>query len=113
MAQFLLSVWHDDEYDLDFSTEEAKRRVAAVGRFNAELEAAGALAFACGLHPASTATVARPGGAAVDEGPYAGIAPQIGGFWVIEADDRESALEWARRAAAAGGYSIEVRQLAG
>ena len=113
MPQFLLNVWHDEEYELDFTTEEAKLRVAAVGRFNAELEAASALVFACGLQPASSATVARTDGTTVDEGPYAGVAPQIGGFWVIEAPDRAAAQEWARKAAAAGGYDIEVRQLAG
>jgi hypothetical protein len=25
MAQYLMSVWHDDNYDLDVSTEEARR----------------------------------------------------------------------------------------
>jgi hypothetical protein len=25
MAQYLLSVWHDDEYDLDFTTEDMQR----------------------------------------------------------------------------------------
>jgi hypothetical protein len=115
MPQFLLTVWHDDEYELDFTTEEARRAMAEVGRFNADLEADGALVFACGLQSASTATVARVTGndAMVDEGPYAGIAPQAGGFWVIEVADRETAHDWARRGALAGGYPVEVRRLSG
>ena len=27
MAHYLLSVWHDDDYELDFSSEEAQRQV--------------------------------------------------------------------------------------
>ncbi len=115
MTRFLLSVWHDGEYVLDFSTPEAQRTVAAVGRFNTTLKQEGALVLGGGLQPASSATVARPDGerASLEDEPYAGAAPQMGGFWIIEASDREAALEWARRAAVAAGSAVEVRQLEG
>jgi hypothetical protein len=51
MAQYLLSVWHDDDYELDFESPEAQRTVAEVDRFNAELRASGSWVFAGGLHP--------------------------------------------------------------
>ncbi len=51
MAHYLLSVWHDDDYELDFSSEDAQRRVAQVGRFNADLETAGAWVLGAGLRP--------------------------------------------------------------
>ena len=61
MPQYLMSVWHDDEYEVDFSTPEAQRLGAQVGAFNVELEKAGAWVFGAGLQPASSATVLRPG----------------------------------------------------
>ena len=111
MAQYLLSVWHDEDYDLDFSGDDAQRMVAQVGRFNTDLTDAGAWVFGGGLHPASTATVVRSSGGDVSmtDGPYAESKEQMGGFWVIEAADLDAALEWARKAAAACEGPVEVR----
>ncbi len=111
MAQYLLSVWHDDEYEVDFESEESQRLFAQVGAFNAELDAAGGLVFAGGLTPASSATVIRATGTDVSmtDGPYAESKEQMGGFWVIEAPDLDAALEWARKGAAACEESVEVR----
>jgi hypothetical protein len=116
MAQYLLSVWHDDEYDLDFSTEEAQRIGAKVGVLNEELDRAGAMAFAGGLHPASSATVLRAGAdgeVSMTDGPYAESKEQMGGFWVIEAPDLDAALRWARKAAVACEIPVEVRPFQG
>ncbi len=59
MAQYLLSVWHDEEYTVDFSSDTMQRIVAQVDAYNHELESAGAWVFGGGLHPASSATVLR------------------------------------------------------
>ena len=40
MAQYMLSVWHDTEYEIDFSSDDAQRLMAQVGAFNDELTAA-------------------------------------------------------------------------
>ena len=115
MPQYLLSVWHDDNYDVDFSTPDAQRRVAQVGAFNDELQTAGAWVFAAGLHPASSATVVRADGGNVSmtDGPYAESKEQMGGFWVIEAADLDAALAWARKATAACQGPVEVRPAQG
>jgi hypothetical protein len=112
MPQYLMSVWHDDEYEVDFSTPDAQRLGAQVGAFNAELEQAGAWVFGAGLQPASTATVLRPGTTvSMTDGPYAETKEQMGGFWVIEAADLDAALEWARQAAAACEGPVELRPM--
>ena len=112
MAQSLMSVWHDDDYEVAFSTPEDKRRDAQVGAFNAELESAGAWVFGAGLQPASSATVVRPGdGVSMTDGPYAETKEQMGGFWVIEAADLDAALDWARRAATACEGPVELRPM--
>ena len=111
MSQYLMSVWHDAEFEVDFTSEEAQRNVARVGAYNEKLMAAGAWVFAGGLHDQSSATVLRPSGGEVSmtDGPYAESKEQMGGFWVIEAADLDAALEWARGAAIACDGPVEIR----
>jgi hypothetical protein len=115
MPQYLVSVWHDDTYDLDFSTPDAQRLGAQVGAFNDELQRAGVWVFGTGLHPASSATVLRSSAGVVSmtDGPYAETKEQMGGLWVIEAPDLEAALEWAGKAAAACEGPVEIRPIQG
>jgi hypothetical protein len=115
MAQYLLSVWHDDTYDLDVDSADAQRMFAQVDAFNAEVQAAGAWVFAGGLHPASSATVVRStnGDVSMTDGPYAESKEQMGGFWVIEATDLDTALDWARKGSAACEGPVEVRPFQG
>jgi hypothetical protein len=63
------------------------------------------------LHPPSSATVVRAadGGTSMTDGPYAESKEQIGGFWIIEAADLDTALEWARKGSAACMGPVEVR----
>ena len=115
MPQYLISVWHDDTFEVDFSTPDAQRLGAQVGAFNDELQHAGAWVFAAGLHPASSATVVRSSGGEVSmtDGPYAETKEQMGGFWVIDVADLEAALGWAGKAAAASQGPVEVRPAQG
>ena len=115
MPQYMISVCHDDTYEVDFSTPEAQRLGTQVGAFNDELQKADVWVFAAGLHPASSATVVRSSGGEVSmtDGPYAETKEQMGGFWVIETSDLDAALEWAGKAAAASGETIEVRPAQG
>lgn len=110
MSQYLLSVWHDDEYEVDFEGEDIQR-VAQVDAFNRDVQEAGAWVFGGGLHPASSATVVRDnaGELSLIDGPYAEPKEQIGGFWIIDAPDFETALEWAGKAASACEGPVEVR----
>jgi hypothetical protein len=115
MPQYLLSVWHDEDYVVDFSTPAAQERVAQVAAFNDELQRSGAWVFAAGLHPASSATVVRSSGdhVSMTDGPYAETKEQMGGFWIIQAADLDGALDLAARGAAASGGPIELRPMQG
>ena len=116
MPQYLLSVWHDGPYDeLDFASEDAQRLMTQVGELNAQMEKAGAWVFGTGLRPASSATVVRAtrGDVSMTDGPYAETKEQMGGFWIIEAPDRDAALEWAAKAAAACEGPVELRPTEG
>jgi hypothetical protein len=72
---------------------------------------AGVFVFAGGLHDQSATTTvdARSGKPQVTDGPYLETKEYIGGFWVIEAADLDTALDWAREASVACRQPLEVR----
>lgn len=112
MPEYLLSVWHDDDYtDEDLTTPENQRLMAQTGAFNDELVAAGAFVYANGFESNLSATVVRTAGREVSmtDGPYAESKEQMGGFWIIEVADLDAALEWAAKGSAACEAPVEVR----
>jgi hypothetical protein len=92
MPQYLVTVYHPDDYDPSVETEETIETIHALNR---EMIAAGARKFACGLSPAGKAKSLRV----------------MGGFWILEAADLDEALAWARKGAVACRASGEVREL--
>src|SRR5262249_10867847 len=111
MTQYLMSVWMV-EGTPEPSPEAMQQMFDDVDVVNQELKDAGAWVFAGGLHPATTATtVSRsPSGDVVTtDGPFAETKEQLGGFWVIEAEDLDAALAWAKKATVACQAPVEVR----
>jgi hypothetical protein len=84
---------------------------AQVDAFNQRLQAAGAWVFGGWLMPPSTATVVRmqEGKALLTDGPFTETKEQLGGFWVIQAQDLDAALTWSMEAATACMAPVEVR----
>lgn len=114
MPQYFLTVPHDSAEEPTMETmdpAELEAALAAVNEFNAALEQAGALVFAGGLHPPSSAKTvdATDGEPRVLDGPFTEAPEYVGGFWIIEAEDEAAALEWGKRAAQALGGRVEVR----
>ena len=111
MPQYLVAVYHRDDYDPSVETEETIEKIHALNR---ELIAAGARKFACGLSPAGNAKSLRAqpdGKVLVTDGPYTETKEHMGGFWILEAADMDEALAWARKGAVACRASGEVREL--
>ena len=109
MKEYLLSVHHGDEVPL--SDDEMQQSYKDTGVFNEELQASGAWVFAGGLHPASTATVVRikDGEVLTTDGPYAETKEQLGGFWIVRAEDLDAAISLAARGSLACRLPVEVR----
>jgi len=112
--QFFLTVPHDSAEEPTMESmdpAELEAALAAVEKFNADLNESGSFRFAGGLHPPSSAKTvdATSGEPVVVNGPFVEAAEYVGGFWVIEAADEDSAVRWATQAAEALGGRIEVR----
>jgi len=111
MPQYLVAIYHPDDYDGSVETEAMMEEIHALNR---EMIAAGARKFVAGLTPASSARSLRTqanGKVLVTDGPYLETKEHIGGFWVLEAADLDEALEWGRKAAAACRAPVEVRPI--
>jgi hypothetical protein len=87
--------------------------VAAMMRYNQELQEAGVLLALDGLHPPATgARVSFAGGEPkVTDGPFAEAKEALGGYWMIEVRSRDEAIAWAKRCPASDNEVIEVRQV--
>jgi hypothetical protein len=88
-------------------------RVAAMMRYNEALKDAGVLITLDGLHPPSTgARVSFPGGKpVVTDGPFTESKEVLGGYWMIEVDSRQQAIDWAKKCPASENEIIEIRQV--
>jgi len=74
------------------------------------LHEAGVYVAGSGLQPPETGTTVTLGDQRrVQDGPYADTKEQLGGYFVINVPDLDTALEWAARIPAAPGSAIEVR----
>jgi hypothetical protein len=87
--------------------------VSGMMKFNEDLAASGALIALDGLHPPTTGDrVAFPGcKAKVLDGPYTEAKEVVGGYWILKANSREEAMDWAKRVPAEEGDIIELRQI--
>lgn len=87
--------------------------VAAMMKYNEDLQKAGVLLALDGLHPpASGARVSFRGGTpTVTDGPFAEAKEVVGGYWMIRVNSREEAIAWACRCPAGDNEVIEVRRV--
>ena len=110
MAEFLLSVHYVEGQEAP-DAETMQKMYDDVEALNEELRSSGAWVFAGGLQEPHIATVVREqdGEVVTTDGPFAEAKEQLGGFWVLEVPDHETAMDWARRATRACRGPVEVR----
>src|SRR5277367_6368900 len=83
-------------------------------KYNEELGKAGVLLALDGLTPPATmsARVTFKGGKSkVTDGPFPETKEVVGGFWIIQVNSREEALEWASRIPGKDAEMVEVRRM--
>ena len=89
------------------------KAVAGMMKYNESLQKAGVLLSLDGLHPVSTgARVSFSGGKpTVTDGPFIDTKEVLGGYWMIQVNSKQEAVEWASRCPASDNEVIEVRQV--
>ncbi|MCA9136826.1 MAG: YciI family protein [Planctomycetales bacterium] len=96
--------WHADE--LDAARDESVRVCH-------ELNAKGQYLNAAPLHPASTATCVRvrDGNRTVSDGPYAETKEQLAGYFLIDVDNLDDAIEIASQIPGTRRGTTEIRPI--
>ena len=92
-----------------------EEQLTAMGKYNEELAEAGVLLAGEGLHPSSKGARVRFSGAerTVTNGPFAETGQLVAGFWLIQANSLQEAIDWAKRCPnpMQGESEIEIRQV--
>jgi hypothetical protein len=113
MNQYLLSTYavEDEAPGGPQTPEEMQAFMQRVVALEDEMEASGTFVFGGALHTPDAATVVRigDGDLIMTDGPFVEAKEHIAGFYVINADDLDAALAWARRVVDAINRPIEVR----
>jgi hypothetical protein len=111
--QYLLLI-NDDESQWGSMSEDERNGVyAEYGRYTEELQSRGILVGANQLQPGSTATVVHveDGKTLTTDGPFAETKEVLGGYYLIDVETLDEALEWAAKIPSARYGHIEVRPI--
>jgi hypothetical protein len=113
MGQYLLSTYEvqGEVAGAPQTPEEMQVFMGRVIALEDEMEATGTFAFGGALHGPDASTVLRAGDGEVvmTDGPFVEAKEHIAGFYIINADDLDAALGWARKVVDAIQHPIEVR----
>lgn len=107
--KYLVAIHRPEDYDDALESEEMASEIRAL---NLEMIEAGVRSFAGGLRPVSGSKSIRKledGKLLVSDGPYLETKEHVGGFWILECQSIEEAVEWAKKAVIACRASVEVR----
>ena len=109
--QYLLLIYRNDAEYVKMNPAERKQMSAEYGTFTQSIIQSGHFKAGDGLQPTTTATTVRvrDGKMLTTDGPFAETREQLGGYYLVEAKDLDTALAIAARIPEAKKGSIEVR----
>jgi hypothetical protein len=106
--QYMLLIYVDERI---LDEAERERCYQESTRLTQDLRASGKYLAASPLHPTSAATSVRvrDDKRLVTDGPFAETREQLGGYFLVDADDRDEAIAIAARIPMARKGTVEVR----
>ena len=112
--QYIVLIYGNEKGWGSLAKPQLEQMYADYRKYSEDLAKAGVIRGGSELKPTSTATTVRVRGGKrqVTDGPFAETKEQLGGFYLIDVTNLESALDWASKCPGARDGSIEVRPLA-
>ncbi len=110
--QYMLLITEDENiYKGDDGGKLMEETVGKHMALIADMEKAGVYGGGNRLQPGATATTIKykAGEDTLHDGPYAETHEELGGYYIVEANDLDTAIEWARKIPVPGNGGIEVR----
>ncbi len=108
--KYLLALIGDESNYAEMTPEQGQEAMKAWDAFTKDTTDAGAFVAGEGLQPSAAATTVdlRGSGPVVSDGPFAETKEQLGGFYLLDCENLDEALAWAKRIPMPGGI-VEVR----
>jgi hypothetical protein len=111
VVEYMVLIYADENSFAGFSAVELQEVMTAYGSYSAALVDAGVLRAGHQLQPSGTATTVsvRDGQRSLTSGSLAEGREQLGGYYLLECETLDQALDWAARCPGAIQGSVEVR----
>jgi hypothetical protein len=108
LMKYMLLVYLDEQV---MSDDEREHCYVESAQFAQDLSSKGQYLDASPLHPVATATSVRvrDGRRVVTDGPFAETREQLGGYYLVEANDLDEAISIAERIPPARFGTVEIR----
>ena len=109
--QYLLLIHDDEKAWWSLSDDDKAALYQEYGALTAALRESGAYVGGNQLQPTSSAATVRirEGESVVTDGPFAETKEQLGGYYLIDVESLDEALEWGSKVPGAKYGTIEVR----
>jgi hypothetical protein len=109
--QYMLLIYTEPGAWEAYSDEERNALYQEYFGLSNDLREQGKMVSANELQPTATATTVtvREGDTVVTDGPFAETKEALGGYYLIEAESLDEAIEWAARIPSARRGKVEVR----
>lgn len=109
--RYTLLLYSNEADFADMPPEAMQEQLAVFGAYIGALREAGVFVDTDWLQPSMSATTVsmKDGEALVQDGPFVDSKDQLGGYFVIDVDDLDAALDWAAKCPAAQYGTIEIR----
>lgn len=109
--RYILLIYGNENPNPAMSAEEMNAEMNAYNTFTQEIRERGVLLAADALHPTNAATTVRVRDSKVltTDGPFAETKEQLGGFYMVQCNNLDEAIEWAAKIPGARDGSIEIR----
>jgi hypothetical protein len=110
--QYMLLIYGDEARREERSEQEQATALQRWFAYTDEVRDAGVMVSADALEPTAAATTVeiRKDGAITTDGPFAETKEQLGGYYLIDVDSLDEAIEWASKMPWEGG-KVEVRPI--
>jgi len=111
--QYMLLIYNEPSSWESMSEAQRGETYQAYTTFTEELQASGKMVSGDALQDTSTATAVRvrDGQTLTTDGPFAETKEVLGGYYLIDVDTLDEALEWAAKLPGSWYGTVEVRPL--
>jgi hypothetical protein len=111
--QYLLLIHSEEAHWGRISEDERNAVKQEYFAFTNDLRESGAYVTGAQLQPTSTATTVQiqDGETLTTDGPFAETKEQLGGYYLIDVESQDEAIEWAAKIPSARFGKIEVRPI--